>query len=368
MNSYQALFLPILPSFVSIEGMITTSTPLFRINASAPTRICDNGGWTDTWFAEYGSIFNIAIAPRTHVQLTAWLHSAEREQITIHAENYGDTYAYKKLKEQWQKHPLIEATIAEMGVPDEYDITINLYSDAPPGASTGTSASVTVALIGALATLDDRPISPTEIALIAQRIETVRLGGQCGIQDQIAAAFGGINLITMTHYPHAEVTPVPLTPANKQSLQARLALFYLGTSHNSSAVHRQVITHLEDAGPTAPALVALRSTAARAAHAVTTGDWVAFGRSLDDNTALQAELHPALVSPAARQLMETAKAYGALGAKVNGAGGDGGSVTILGGDDAAERRAMCRAILALDSRFRQLPCQLSAEGLTVWRE
>ena len=39
------------------------------INSVAPMRICDNGGWTDTWFARYGKVFNIAVYQigRAHV-------------------------------------------------------------------------------------------------------------------------------------------------------------------------------------------------------------------------------------------------------------------------------------------------------------
>ena len=42
------------------------------INRRAPTRICDNGGWTDTWFAQYGTVFNIAVSPAVEVQLTVF--------------------------------------------------------------------------------------------------------------------------------------------------------------------------------------------------------------------------------------------------------------------------------------------------------
>ena len=43
--------------------------PLRIINSVAPIRICDNGGWTDTWFAEYGAIFNIGVYPYAEAQL-----------------------------------------------------------------------------------------------------------------------------------------------------------------------------------------------------------------------------------------------------------------------------------------------------------
>ena len=44
-------------------------TPLTIINSLAPIRICDMGGWTDTWFAQHGSVFNIAVSPYAEVQI-----------------------------------------------------------------------------------------------------------------------------------------------------------------------------------------------------------------------------------------------------------------------------------------------------------
>jgi D-glycero-alpha-D-manno-heptose-7-phosphate kinase len=84
------------------------------------------------------------------------------------------------------------------------------------------------------------------------------------------------------------------------------------------------------------------------------------------NTVLQAELHEALVSPEAWRVMAIAQAHGALGWKVNGAGGSGGSVTLLCGDDTAVNRAMLRAIEQDNPLFQPIPLTLSQHGLRVW--
>ena len=47
--------------------------PLFIINSVAPIRICDNGGWTDTWFAGHGKIFNIGVYPYAEVQIAVFV-------------------------------------------------------------------------------------------------------------------------------------------------------------------------------------------------------------------------------------------------------------------------------------------------------
>jgi D-glycero-alpha-D-manno-heptose-7-phosphate kinase len=96
------------------------------------------------------------------------------------------------------RHLLLEAAIEEIGLPDAYALEISIYSEAPAGCSTGTSAAVTVALIGALDYLTPGRMSPHEVAYAAHRVETERLNLQSGIQDQLCSAYGGINFIEMS--------------------------------------------------------------------------------------------------------------------------------------------------------------------------
>src|ERR1700722_18150924 len=59
-------------------------TDLTRIvDAAAPVRICDNGGWTDTWFAEYGNVLSIAVQPSVRVQVTASRHRHGQSLVTF---------------------------------------------------------------------------------------------------------------------------------------------------------------------------------------------------------------------------------------------------------------------------------------------
>jgi D-glycero-alpha-D-manno-heptose-7-phosphate kinase len=60
-------------------------------------------------------------------------------------------------------------------------------------------------------------------------------------------------------------------------------------------------------------------------------------------------------------------ACGAFGWKVNGAGGEGGSVTVLCGEGAQYKRRLVAALPRADPLFRVLPTSLSRDGLRVWR-
>ncbi len=335
------------------------------VNSVAPIRVCDNGGWTDTWFAEHGKVFNIGVYPYAEVQIEVYPFDGQEERVIIYAENYGERYV-RHLNTDWDRHPLLEAAIERMAVPDDVAFQVTIHSQAPAGASTGTSAAVTVALIGGLDCLTPGRLTPHEVAYVAQSVETDMLGQQCGIQDQLCAAYGGVNYIEMFQYPHASLSQIRVDDATWWDLERRLALIYLGRSHSSSDVHERVIRDLEDLGPTAKQLEPLRATAEPSRDALYAGDFPALGQAMVRNTEAQRNLHPALVSPDAQRVIEIAQAHGALGWKVNGAGGDGGSLTLLCGPVSHAKRAMIREIEAESPLFQNIPIYLSRFGLRTW--
>ncbi len=342
------------------------AAPLRVINSVAPIRICDNGGWTDTWFAEYGAIFNIGVYPYAEAQLKVLRRDEVDDRIVIHAENYGERFPVQPGNREWNHHPLLEAAVEYMDVPDDVAFEVAIYSEAPAGASTGTSAAVTVALIGSLDMLTPGRMTPYEVAQTAQKIETEMLAQQCGIQDQLCSAFGGINYIEMYQYPQASVSQLHVPDTTWWELEKRLVLVFLGKAHSSSDVHETVIADLEGATPDSPKLENLRQTAAKSRDAVYAGDFASLGRAMIENTEAQTRLHPALVGAEAQQLIELAQVHGALGWKVNGAGGDGGSLTLLMGAESAQKRRLIRDLAGANSHFQHIPIYLSRYGLRVW--
>ncbi len=348
--------------------MPETERPLAVVNSVAPIRICDNGCWTDTWFAGHGQVFNVAVYPYAEVQVAIHPARETAPRLMIHAENFGERYELRHEAPPWGPHPLLEAAIAYMKIPRDLRLDVTIHSDAPSGAGTGTSAAVTVALIGALDALTPGQLTPHEVANAAQRVETEMLGRQCGIQDQLASAYGGINFIEMFDYPHASVSPVLVPDPIWWEFERRLVLVYLGKSHDSSAIHEEVIRSLQNAGPDSRAIAELRRQAPHSRDALYAGDFHALGRAMTESTEAQERLHSALVGTEARQVIEIAKAHGALGWKVNGAGGEGGSLTLLCGESSAAKRSLIRDIEEASNAFRSIPIYLSRHGLRVWRE
>ena len=192
----------------------------------------------------------------------------------------------------------------------------------------------------------------------AYRLEVDVLGLQSGIQDQLSAAFGGINYLEIESYPEATVYALP----DWEELGAGLTLVFLGRPHDSSGLHRRVIEDVQHRG--SGAFSRLRDAAVAARDAVVARNLGAFGEAMIANTEAQKLLHRELVGVEASRVIEVAATHGAIGWKVNGAGGDGGSVTILSATQES-KEALEHGVAEVNTRFQILPIQVSTVGLEV---
>lgn len=332
------------------------------ITVTVPIRICDLGGWTDTWFAGHGVVCSLAVNPGVVVQVRLSTRQRARQAVQLVVHNYGESLHYP---DDTPRHPLLHAAIATNPIPELYDAEIAVSSHIPPGCSTGTSAAVSVALIGALRAAQGHIESPAKLSRAAHLLETQELGLQSGIQDQIGVAHGGCSYIEMAHYPDATVSAVALTQTTIAALNDQLLLFYVGTPHLSSAIHQQVIARLASVSAIDTLLDPLRLAAVQGSTALRAGDLQAYGHALQANTDAQRRLHPGLIAPQVEQLIQLAKAHEVWGYKVNGAGGDGGSVAVLTSPDPTERTAFVRAVAASLPRMQQIAIAYAPHGIQI---
>jgi D-glycero-alpha-D-manno-heptose-7-phosphate kinase len=340
--------------------------PLKIIHAIAPIRINDIGGWTDTWFAQQGKVLNMAVFPLVEVRIQVMENKGKVDQrVLVRLENYGEALWLNPDNPAFDQHPLIQGAINSVPIPKDMMLHISLFSHVPAGSSTGTSASVCVALLGALSQLACHNYPADKIAYMAHRVETEKLGLQSGIQDQIAAAHGGICFIDMLKYPEAAVTKLDLREDLLEELSQRISLIYLGQSHSSSAMHEEVIAFLEKKGAQFRIFRELRSLAEKAKTHLLGSDLEAFGKVMIQNNECQRSLHSGLISEEADSVIAIATKYRASGWKVNGAGGKGGSLTIMSNQDKKLREGMLEEINSLGRGIRSIPISLARFGVTV---
>jgi D-glycero-alpha-D-manno-heptose-7-phosphate kinase len=343
--------------------------PRKTIHAIAPIRINDIGGWTDTWFSEVGKVLNMAVFPLVEVRIQARENKENLDQrVLVRLENYGEALWINPEKPAYDQHPLIQGAVNSIPIPKDLVLHVTLFSHVPAGSSTGTSASVCVALLGALDHLSASKHSVHEIAYMAHLVETEKLGLQSGIQDQLAASYGGICYIDMHKYPDANVTKLNLDEALRAELGKRLSLIYLGQSHSSSAIHEEVIAFLEKKGAQYKIIRELRALAEKAKDHLLEGDLESYGEMMIQNNECQRSLHEGLISEEANSVIALSHKFRASGWKVNGAGGKGGSLTILGNRDESLRNQMIREIDSLGHGIHSIPISLVPSGLMVKEE
>ncbi|MCB0970949.1 MAG: hypothetical protein KDA97_05455, partial [Acidimicrobiales bacterium] len=164
--------------------------------ARTPVRVADVGGWTDTWFGSPGQVCSLAMGPAVEVE-AAMVARPEDGVVHLRAPAVDlDLVIGPDPLAGWDRplpgrDPLLEhavgAILGEVAVPDDVGIDLHVASAVPPGASLGTSASVLVAVLGALdALVAGGHRSPEDLARLAHEVETGQAGREAGVQDQWA--------------------------------------------------------------------------------------------------------------------------------------------------------------------------------------
>lgn len=330
-------------------------TALQTIRARAPVRFCDLGGWTDTRIVPNGAVLNFTASLYTHVTLQVGAFSG----ITIESFDTDEQTEIRDIRqiEYNSVLDLFKAAVKRSGI--KRGVRILVRSDAPPGSGLGSSAALGVATMAALAEYLEWHMLPYEVARESQALEVEELGLECGVQDQMASAYGGCNFMEV-NYPHARVNPLALDTGTLCELEDRFVLVYTGRSHFSSAMHEKVIEEYH-AGRNVAVFQRLMDCATRGKEALLSADLDVFAEMMNENWEAQKALHPDITTAEIEKLHENTKAAGAIGFKANGAGG-GGTVTILAqrNRDHLVRRAVEELGMTV------LPSKIDFGGLKVW--
>lgn len=324
--------------------MIITRTPL---------RMSFLGGGSDfeEHFVEHGGAV-LSTALHEFVYVTV---SPVREEF--HRCRYKLAYSRVEKAEGVDdiQHPAMREAIRMSGHPD--GLEIHTVADLPASTGLGSSSSFVTGMLQALQAHQGRFAAPEPLARDAIRIERDILGEAGGIQDQVAAAYGGFNLIEFGADPRFHVTRLALSPSRLREIEAHCLLLYTGITRNSFEVHADPSNEAPSTDPVA-ARCEMSALAHRGARLLAEGAPLhQFGELLHEGWIIKRSSTRASL-PEIDKAYALAREAGATGGKLLGAG-QGGFLLIWA---APERHA---AIRAAAGGLAPLDVRINAPGATV---
>ncbi len=217
-------------------------------------------------------------------------------------------------------HPAVREGLRFLKFEDFSGLEILHQGDLPARSGMGSSSAFAVGLIKALTSLRGTELDHHDLALRAIELEQSWLKENVGSQDQVATAHGGLNIIRFDPSGAIRVEPLTLDPAFKTRLAGHLMLIFTGTSRLSSQVAQTVIESL----PQKQAVIRrMHAMVDEAAAVMKAGDLNGFGEMLHEAWMLKRGLSASVSNSHVDELYDTARAAGAIGGKLLGAGGAG---------------------------------------------
>jgi D-glycero-alpha-D-manno-heptose-7-phosphate kinase len=220
------------------------------------------------------------------------------------------------------KHELIREALKLTHV--ERGIEITSISDIPSqGTGLGSSSTYTVGLLNALYAYTGRFAGAERLAREACQIEIERCGAPIGKQDQYIAAFGGLQFIQFNPDETVFVDPVICSPRTRQRLERRLLMLYTGRTRQTGDVLREQRANTERDHARRGALRHMVALAHELRDALVQEHLDVFGEVLHEGWIRKRELAAGISDPQIDAWYERARAAGAQGGKILGAGGGG---------------------------------------------
>ncbi|MDD6135469.1 MAG: kinase [Selenomonadaceae bacterium] len=271
--------------------------------------------------------------------------------------DYTSEFAYaniERVKEVEEiKHPLIRNL---MKFKDMHEIRLSYEADLPARTGLGTSSSFAVGMLNAFYGMKGKRVDKRRLADEAIYAERVLCKEAGGIQDQIAAAFGGLNRIDMTKGGY-KVTPVIISNQRKREFNDNLMLFFTGFSRFSSDIQKGTKKNLADK---TKQLLEMKALVDQAEDILTDAhsDLNEFGRLLDYTWRLKRGISDTISTDSIDAIYDRALKAGATGGKLLGAGGGGFLLFYVEQDKQASVMKALQDLL-------YVPFQFETEGTQV---
>ena len=330
-----------------------------NITIRVPVRIDFAGGWTDVpKFSEIepGIVVNAAITLYTYVTVKQLINSSAINIYSSDLDLYETVLSVKDV----EYNGSLDLAKAACKRYDVEGIEVVMGTDAPIGSGLGTSASLGVALVSAISTFAGKRAYNWRAADIAYRLETEELGLLSGLQDQYAAALGGINTLKCVGDTVYQVSANPIRDFLFYELEKRLVLCYTGKSRLSSDIHQKVYDNF-DRGINTVAIEKLRWSGKLAAQAFHDRNLDTLISAIDISWENQKKLHESITNDYIEDLFLVAKKSGMITGKACGAGG-GGCLLFLA--DRNKEQILKQALKDVGGYI--IDFKFDTEGVVTW--
>jgi D-glycero-alpha-D-manno-heptose-7-phosphate kinase len=279
-------------------------------------RITLGGGGTDlaSYYSRYGGAL-IAAAVDKYTLVT--VHTRFDDDIKL---NYSKTEQVDSVEKV--RHNIFREGLKLLEINSGVELTS--LSDIPGSSGLGTSGSFTIALLNALHTYKKEFVSQKQLAEEACRIEIEILKEPIGKQDQYIAAFGGLQSLVFEKDGEVKVEPVKMSEEARDELHSNIILMYTGISRSASNILREQHKKSEDNEmETIEALHEIKRIGIDTKKALELGQVDKLGEFLDEHWNVKKRLSRNITNKYMDDCYNHARANGALGGKIMGAGGGG---------------------------------------------
>lgn len=227
-------------------------------------------------------------------------------------------------------------------------VEIHHDGDLPARTGLGSSSSFTVGLLKSLYALKGQMVSKDQLACQAIHIEKDMCHENVGCQDQVCAAFGGLNHIEFGGQNHLKVTQLTIPESIVNRLEKHILLYFTGFSRNASDIAAHQIQQMEKK---AKGLMEIQQMVPHALDLLKTDQMNRFGELLNDSWQIKRQLSDKITTPVVDSMYEAALSGGALGGKLLGAGGGGFLMLFVPPENQPKVKENLKKLLLVPVKF-----------------
>ena len=315
------------------------------IITQTPFRMSFFGGGTDmeSFFKEYGgSVLSTTFDKYCYVNVRHLPRFFD----------YSSEVIYSKMERVTEieeiKHPAIRNAMRML---DMKELRLSYEADLPARSGLGTSSSFAVGMLNAFYALKGKYADKKKLADDAIYLERVLCNEAGGWQDQIAAAFGGMNRIDFNSSGY-EVNPIIIAPRRKAELNNNLMMFFTGFTRFSAEIQEANKDGKQDKIKQLLEMKQLVDEAEKVLVNANT-DLNEFGRLLDYTWKLKRQTGSAVSTDSIDALYARGIEAGAIGGKLLGAGGGGFLIFYVPSEYQENVRNTMKDLLYIPFKFEE---------------